>query len=594
MRDKFTTPEFELDLSNIEITIEETNPRYKDYLSTKFTLPFDFNIDEHLSSKMSDYSSVQSLILKQKHHGLLTLDGRVKEATLNILSNIGRLVRGQIDLGFDEFPNANVKLNELPLETIESANGMVDKTDVISQKYPDVNYNFPMVYTDIYKDTDGFADFLGAYNNRENGVFYSNTNDAAQGVFRNENIIIPMPYLLYVLKTGVESAGFTLHGDVLTDDLLKKIIIAPSKKINLFKRPDTVEWLIGNESRTPDGFYKSEQGINHIGEFYLYGYVHVWNSRYYNGKKRYYTRIYLNDEVIWETPPHLGRIEVNLRFRTLPNVENKLKIIAFSKKKEENIVELKIKPVKLYDDVGNVKKESANLNKYNLAENLPDIDFINFITIIKNLFNLDWDIRGSEVWMNRIDRAFDKQDLKNISYYEVENPERIYNQTTSFLLHYKDVDSDEYKSPKIFYGEKGIQHENYTEDNNTNRIEINALPLPEKTKEGKKTAYQFMEDESTLQLILYEGLNDGENTTSDNTELMDIDRHFMKYHKRWFDFRLNSNTLKWVFYVNKNHWRGISTLDNLYAYKRKLWVESISKRSVNHKTYEITLQASIV
>jgi len=35
---------------------------------------------------------------------------------------------------------------------------------------------------------------------------------------RNYNIMHPMPYLLYVLKTGFADAGYELAGDILTDE----------------------------------------------------------------------------------------------------------------------------------------------------------------------------------------------------------------------------------------------------------------------------------------------------------------------------------------------------------------------------------------
>ncbi|MGQ1944870.1 hypothetical protein ACT4RS_07500 [Ornithobacterium rhinotracheale] len=601
MRDKFTTEEFELDLSELEITIDEESPRFKDNLSTKFTFPFEFNIDAHLTGKMSDYSSIQALQINKKYKGKLTLDGRIKDAELVILSSVGKVIRAQIDLGFDEFPNANKKLRDLPLGVVTSTSAMHEEANaVIGKTYPEVNYNFPMVHTDSYKGDAIFVDFLGAYNHRKDGDFVNNEARVEENFYSNKNIVVPMPYLLHVLKTGIEDAGCTLHGDIMKLEQLQKMIVVPSKKLQLFDRPESVEWLIGEESKGNSAgkwfwWYESDQPIHLKGRFRIRGKVlpdiGEFNNRYL---KEYFYKIYINDTLLWDRYNDRNQ-NIDFVFETPLHQENILKFKGVTSPGKNNHAEFEIIPLELWDEDGNPKKSLANLEKYDLAEGLPDIDFITLITAVKNLYNLDWDIRnGTEVWMNFIDSAFEDTHLVDISEFEVTDPERIYNADSSYLLQYKEVESEEYQYKKVFIDIDGMKTENFKEVDGTQKTEINALPLPMLTQNNLRTAYQFVNNESLVQIVLYDGLKDGKNTTNDASELINLDQHILKYHKRWIDFLIRTTDLKWTFFANKNHWRNISSLNTLYVYKRKHWIKEISKRSVNHRTYEITLHTKLI
>lgn len=598
MRDIFTTKEFQLDISELDITIDDKNPRFKDNLSTKFTFPFEFNIDAVLTGKMSDYSSINALDIKKRYEGLLTIEGRVKKATLIILSSVGKVIKAQFDLGFEEFPNAQKKLRELPLEIVKSTTAMHNEANtVIEKNYPETNYNFPMIFTDSYKETKGFEAFEGIYNYRKNGAFVSNIGRENLNEYENKNLVVPMPYLLYVIKAGIEDAGFTLHGDILEDELLKSIILAPSKKIDVFQKPDTVQWIFGGTKN--GGLFDGKpindtQSIIHYGKFRIKGFVIILNPKRRDRHKR--ARIYFNKKLVWESAGALGRFPFDFTIESLKNQENKLELRI--DKTIELLEHLKadIIPVEMYDENGEKISSLANFSEYKLSENLPDITFIELLNTVKNLQNYDWEIKNeNEVHMNFIDKAFQNKNLKDLSQYEVNDPERIIDKDISFHLKYKDVDLEkvDYKFSQVYFDLSGIKTENITLKNNTNVIEINAIPLPIKYEKEVRTAYQFFDNESVLQLVIYRGLIGSHNSTQDQDEL-ELKKLFYKYHKNWFDFRVKSTGIKWTFFANKNRWRNISMLDNLYIYNQKCWIENITKRSVNPKTYEITLTAEIV
>jgi hypothetical protein len=49
----------------------------------------------------------------------------------------------QIDSGFEDLPNFDKKLSELPLEQKDVTDIYDHANEIVSKKYPETNYNFP-------------------------------------------------------------------------------------------------------------------------------------------------------------------------------------------------------------------------------------------------------------------------------------------------------------------------------------------------------------------------------------------------------------------------------------------------------------------
>lgn len=583
---------FALDLSEVQISYQEENQRFKDTLSTNFSFPFEFHIDRNLRILMGDFSSMNVYDLKTYYKDCyLISDGKIREAELEILSSVGEVVRAQIDLGFEQFPNWDKKLRDLPLEVVQSSGSdMIPIAEqTIGQTYPAVNYNFPMIHSDLYDDSSAFEDFKGIINKRLEGSFVTNDADVSENEYHNYNLVIPIPYWLYILKVGFEDAGFTLHGDVLECEDLKSALVAPTM-VELFENRESVEWIVMQQNGGSASQYYDEQPIHLIGQFRyridLTVIVTNWGSSTY-------PKITFNGEVLhqWSSSQHYTGSFI---LTTIPGEENILRFEGLVISPEQNLMVVEIIPLVLYDDDGNFLNPRADFNEMQLSEHLPDITFGEFVTITKNIGNFDYTVIGDrEVYMNHIEKAFENTELTDISEYEVRYPERNYEESKSFLLKYTDVDSEEYDFPVIYYDVDGVQSEDYPDNDETKKIEIKAIPLPLKTTEGITTAHQFLDTDTIVQIIRYEGLQDEKNVCISNAPF-DILNIYNKYWAKWLLFRVYASTLKWTFYVNKNKWRGIGIFDNLYAYFQKLWIRKINKTSINSRVYEIDIECDIV
>ena len=164
MTDSFVTSQFVLDLSRISISYQEENPRFKDTFFTQYSLPFEFQMNADLRLRMGNYTALNATKLKKKYEGYHIMDGRVRKGTLEILSVEGNIVSAQIDSGFEQLPNFDKKLCDLPLLRHRVADIYQHAKEVCQKKYPEVDYNFPRV---VYpKDTSqrGWEHYMGFIN----------------------------------------------------------------------------------------------------------------------------------------------------------------------------------------------------------------------------------------------------------------------------------------------------------------------------------------------------------------------------------------------------------------------------------------------
>ena len=234
MKDRFITNNFEIDLSNSKISVTEENPRFKDTFWTKYSLPFDVNLDRDFISKLGHYSSLFAKNLLRFHEGYHVFEGRVLKGKLEVLEIKGNTIKCQINSGFEELPNFDKKLSELPLQKLDIPDIYLHAEEICKKKFPETNYNFPKLITDEFDlESEGFKYFDGLINNRylKNGTYIFPANEVINDEdVANRNIIHPLPYLLYLLQVGFLDAGFILEGDVLNDETLKQRTVYSGSK----------------------------------------------------------------------------------------------------------------------------------------------------------------------------------------------------------------------------------------------------------------------------------------------------------------------------------------------------------------------------
>ncbi len=203
MKDKFVTENFEIDLSGFKTNFTEENPRFKDSIWTKYTLPVDINYNRDFLSKTAQYSSFNNENLSKIHEGFHVFEGKTMKGTITISDFRNKTAKIQIDSGFEELPNFDKLLSELPLEYKEVTDIYDHANEIVSKKYPETNYNFPKLYTTEFDlSSEGWKYFDSFINNRVRPtggtakVFSRNEiqeNDNGWDCI-NRNIIQPIPY----------------------------------------------------------------------------------------------------------------------------------------------------------------------------------------------------------------------------------------------------------------------------------------------------------------------------------------------------------------------------------------------------------------
>ncbi len=589
---------FELDLTPFEITTVEENHWFSDQFFTKYSFPFDIKLIEALIKVFGNLLDDNNVVLETYFEVLYVEGNKIETAVLEINSQKGLILNAKIRYGFDELPNWDKKLAELPLEVTAIADIYAHAKTIIPQTWPAVNYNYPQIHTDKYDTTDvTWSTFQKIINNYKAGEFLVNTYLVED--FANRNIIQPFPYDLHILTAGFLDAGYTLKGDVTTDEIFKKRCLVSD--IDYFEvRGNIVDFIVlkSEHSEIVDQQYAAYNNtytdILPSNTYRITGtatcYTHYnplgnrasFVSIKYNGTQI----LYAFTSLLWGTPPKVV-FNVDRTFQSNSDISAQLLLFEAGGSYDARtgtIFDLKIERV-----LENAPSEIRLNNEVNLKNVVPDMTFGKYVSILKNWSNIDLDIIGKDIYMNFIENEINYNDAEDLSNFEVLEPSKKFNNDVSFLLKFADVDSEAYKYDVIFQNKAGFEASDKNVNKQTNTITIDALPLPQKYAEGVETAFAFDHSgNNKIYTVLYDGLNaEGLNLTDDITPLLIPTVHHNHY-KKWFNFRINAINYDWTFKMFSEKLQKIKK--KVWAYGRYLIVKSISKTQIDEDLYEVDIE----
>ncbi len=610
MRDKFVADNFEVDLSGLRTNFTEENPRFKDSIWTKYTLPVDINYDRDFLSRIGQYSSFNNMNLPKVHDGYHVFEGKTMKGSLTFSEFKNKTAKIQIDSGFEELPNFDKKLSELPLEVKEVPDIYDHASEIVSKKYPETNYNFPKIYTDEFDlESEGWKYFDSFINNRVKPsnslvkIFPRNEiQENANGWdCINRNIIHPVPYLLYILKQGFIDAGFILAGDILDDELLKQrgifsaehyftIADQQYQKANVFTNEfyDNQDYL-----GQPFGKWKKEFTIDAPGKYRLIG--SCFNN--FDGN----CTLIIKKNGVAINSFGSGTTSQSFSFNTVIEI---------------NIAEAETKPVFTFEYFGHVfpdrfnnegvnigiadininpmRQNTAegdpipfvfNFNRVDLKKAVPDMVFGDLVNIIKNWRNYDLTFQNGIATMNRIviDKTKEPEDFRE---FEIEDPFRSRNDKRYFNLKFPEIDGLAVDS--VFFDENGYQLNASTIPKDSTEISINGFCLPITTFRATTTVKAFQE-KNTLMLVYYDGLDiNGDNHAKNPAGLHG--NEFAESVKEWYLNRLTNFTFRWTFSALKSKIRKYNIRSEIFAYNKKHWIKSWVKNSISDKYYSIEIE----
>src|SRR5690606_18757396 len=146
-------------------------------------------------------------------------------------------------------------------------------------------------------------------------------------------------------------------------------------------------------------------------------------------------------------------------------------------------------------------------------KNVPNMTFGSFVTEIMNLFNYDVDsVTAVEIVINKITKSMRQNEILDLSMFENIEVERTPNYEVSYLLKYEeegDVDLagfyiDQKKSKYVTKElKKQVQ----------NTISLKVYPLQNELMNDVVTAKSVQSADDQLCLVIYDGFQNGKNTT---------------------------------------------------------------------------------
>lgn len=589
----FTCSEFNLDLSNYKVSFQSQNSWFSDTLFSVISFPIDIAIEGYFEQ----YRYYSEIEYPNQFEGQLNRNGNLSFATLEITDIEEGFLRIIIESGTEQFPSWETKLSDLNLQNLDVPNIRAHAEYVIHQKYPAVNYNFPMIHTPYYEKTNSVWEFFeGTYNKRVDGVFKENSIDIENNVVSNYNIMRPFPYLLHVVKTGVEAGNCVLKGDILNDEEFSHAVMIPPGNIEIDDRPGTINWNVGIESYTRLGFrhrvfggwqygeWKSEQEILKYGKFRIKGTIHNHDRKHLD----VYAEIYLDNVLVWK---NTGRNSYNLDFTFQTKKEgSKLRIYCKDYHRDSVKTEIQILPIVLWDETGIPIIFSSDSNKIDLKKHVTDCSFGDLISYLMTQKNYSFDlVNMNEIHMNLKEKDVLPIDAVDLRQFEIRYPSRTLNSNQAFLVKYSENENKNFPAESIFYDYNGSKLTGYLTNDDTQEIEIKGTPLPLETTNGITTGSLIVKDETRVCIAVYSGLQDGQNTTLSNDSFR-ISKIIEDYYTRWFRMIINGVVFKWSFKSHVNDIPYFTINSKIYSYQNYHFIKDMSTTRVkkNVDEYQLT------
>ena len=602
----FFGEKIKLDLTKQFLSFQENNSRLNNKTLTKFVFPFKYYVVDEVIRQLGDLRSPEFHNVEVIIPGTLLKEGSLTEAKLYLLSMYDNELEGEIDYGLEEIPNFEKKLSELPLERFPVDDIHVFAKQICEKTWPATNFNFPRIYSDKYPPTEEMWDAYDGYYNdlKPDGTeMRRNYLDENLNIF-NVNIIHPCPHAIYLLQAGFGEKGYTLEGDILTDeDLYNRWVFSGTQ---YFKRllQDRTSMLLGSYDHYEEfwqgyprggyyGRYRQSIVIEKAGDYNFTGQVHI-ESIYSDA----FVNVYLNNVLI-----HYWRIGKD-RVLNIPfsfsvgnigdNSELRIEAETVSSIDPYQVFKLEVIGKNLSPSEGEESSDVlfvTNPNEIDLTRAVPEMTFGEYVNRIINWFNYELEVVGKKVIMNRLDKK--PTNIKDFRQFEFNKPKRKFQQKKSFLIRFAELDKD-VKLNSMYFDYKG-QVLNGLESKDTNIIEIDGYCLPVELAKpnGYTTAVVKKDSESTLSLVGYDGLKNGQNNAV-NPPGCHLPELFDKNWLYWLQLRVSAEPYEDTFLAPIDEIAKINVKDYIFWQNNIHQIASWNKQMLSENLYKVSIQTETI
>jgi hypothetical protein len=603
---KLIHSKFELDLTPFKISDTEENNWFSDSFFTKYSFPFSIDLTDDLDIALGFISFYNSF--PETYYELLYVhNNKLEKAVFEIESHQDKL-SATLRFGYEQLPSFDKKLSELSLDKFDLPVGTTiyaHAETVITQTWPAVNYNFPQVHVDKYDPTDALWNGFGSIiNNRVAGAFLTNTVDTVADITYNRNVMQPLPYWIHILQRGMIDGGYTLSGKILDDPRLQKACLfgdvdyygKPTfqEAINVTQMSDAyTEINYNNAQRVKAAKYYYHTALTNPGKYNISGTftLETFPKVYCSFSIKYRNKVIYNYNVEGTLFNRSISVDIDLDFETLVDLNpNDITIESYQAFSTDKVIfDFSIICLRLNDSTGVAIPTVSNENKVDLTRAVPDMNFVDFIKVVKNWFNYDLNIVGKMAVMNPIEAEINYQNTLDLQFTEVKKPLRKFSQGTSLLLKFADIDNKDFKFLPVFHSKESVVNSNYVTNEKTTTIEINALPLPLLTRNSVQTAFALESNDSKVFLVPYSGIYNGNNLAQPIDDYL-LPAVHLQYWKGWFNFRINSPGFTWGFKAWNEQILNLKAKTKIFAYKKYHIIKTVNRTEISPNLYEVEIE----
>ncbi|SOU89496.1 hypothetical protein of prophage [Tenacibaculum finnmarkense genomovar ulcerans] len=581
-----TPKSFRLDLTDVNITLVEENPMFFNYFVKRYTWPFSKQLDDKTTASFGFLDLDNVIKYATKFHGTLIIDDVFNEAYLVISQLNNGKMEGSIYYGKETKVLFSKKLSKLPFKLISAGKLFVHAKETITKSYPEVGYNFPMIIDAEKKGNSNYEQFEGIVNNFEEGSFKINDSSVVDGekVINNRNLIVPMPYLMEVLKVGFASENIIMNGSFVSDIANNKVLLYTDKILEKFYSgiPDSFQFTTTSEIIS---------GTDVVAEHYQTFPI----TQKANYEININTSIPVNIEVL-EFKITYGSLTIYTSKNN--SVDEKL-FINSEDVDESKLLQITLTLSKFYFGtsvgIGNISAYNnisfdltdgeLNVfpNTFSLSQLMPDITFGAFLNKVKNWLNLEITFDKNVVNINYIEQKFLETDLKDERHLEPINVSRVFNQNKLYEL------KDHLNA--LYISSDGLQDDSQgykLEDITT--IDVGFKKMRRTSLNGVFTATKTKEEDG-FSFVLFDGLQNGMPVTVDEIDgrNFSLEENYERNWRKWLQFRLNSETYKDKFpaHILEKFQIGAGR----FKYNKKHLYKSIKKKRISNNHWQLDVES---
>lgn len=575
--------DFILDLTSKGVTSVEKNNVFRDNITKSFSLPFNLILTKEISQafgivQINDVVNYPTKIPVVIFKSLQYFNGYIK---------ISKIIKDTATLtlfyGRETLAVYDKKLNQLSFEQVDVIDVKTFAKKQNTKQWPQVTHNFVTVRDENFKENSNYENFEGYINNTNNGNFIGNSYQTIeeQQVLFNRNVMVPMPYIMEILKVGYLEENKVILGDFVDDVFNHKILHVPE---NHLERLSSITYNNTNFNQPTSSFVS---GNNVFSSYALQYETHSLGTYILNVKfempehiAAYFDlKITQNETVIYSLKSENKAISINEKIIVNVDAANTTEFINISLTLKEQIPSIS----RYNSIVFQLQDDKLNVfnNKYDLADFMPDMTFREYVNEIENLFNLDVDVQDNVVYLNYLDKSIKKIIFEDKKVYQIESPVRKIDNSKTFSLKLAN-------GSEIFVDKNGILPVTSSDglESHTS-IDIDVIPLEVQNIDGIKTANQVKET-AGLKLVLYNGLVDNLPlaASSFNNRKLDI-RSFYDNWQNWLKFRTSSEVIEDTFFAHVTE--NFDVRKGLLKYNKKHIIKEVKTVTVNSKFNKVSV-----